>query len=354
MRSSVKNIIAALTAAVACSGCTTMSLERHTANQVQSLVDFRYQQTLDCLAAVADNPASLPSYSLLSAGITKISDTGGLASTTVWQHTVPAAASGIAIRGFASEGLGATLGRAPTLSWTLIAVADHSQLEAMRCACQWALYGPTEACGSCSSLLANPEPISNTPGPHYGVVDRLRRLPACWLHVGHLSEVPLTAAYKSHCGDRWVWVMPDGMQGLADFTLVLQDIATLDANDCVLPQIVLKLTWTEPAPPKPAAGKPAPVKDSSMSCTEYRVVKPEFVTKVEAMLFDSKNPVRASRDDWEAWTTPLPGRRTDISPTGPNSALRSDVAALANTLVAPPSTLFPPTPAVGPQGGLFP
>jgi hypothetical protein len=84
------------------------------------------------------------------------------------------------------------------------------------------------------------------------------------------------------------------------------------------------------------------------------VVKPEYVTKVQAMLFDSNNPVRASREDWEVWTTPLPGRRTDISPTGPNSALRSDIAALTNSVAAPPTTLYPPAPAVGPRGGLFP
>jgi hypothetical protein len=333
MRSCVQIFAATLTAAIGCCGCTTMSLERRTDDQVQSIVDFRYQQTLDCLATVADNPAALPSYSLLSAGITKVSDTGGLASTSVWQHTVPATASGIAIRGFASEGLGATLSRAPTQSWTIIAVADHNQLEAMRCACRWVLFGQTEACGSCPSLLANAEPNSPSPGPHFGVEDRLRRLPACWLHVGHLSEVPLTACYKTHCGDRWLWVTREGLEGLADFTLVLQDIATLDVNDCSLQQIVLKLTWTEP-PPVPGS--------SAMTCTEYRVVKPEFLAKVEERLFSDK-PLLATRDDWERWTTPLPGRRTDISPTGPNSALRSDVAA-TNRIAGPPGNMYRPAP----------
>jgi hypothetical protein len=329
MKSGMRFFMTALTAAIVGSGCTTMSLERHTANQISSIVDYRYQQTLDCLATVAANPASLPSYALLSAGITKISDSGSLASSTLWQHTVPT--SGIGIRGFASQSLTASLSRVPTESWTLIAISDHSQLEAMRCACRWVLNGPNEACDSCPGLLAAPDPISNVPGPRFGVEDRLRRLPGCWLHVGRCKDVPLTAIYKSRCGDTWVWVMPDGLEGLADFTLVLQDIATLDVNVSTPPQIVLKLTWVEPPPVKGS---------SDLMCTEYRVVRPQFVAEVQAVLL-SQNPLRASRDDWDRWTTPLPGRRTDISPTGPNSALRSQDSA-ANRFVTPPTTTFPP------------
>jgi hypothetical protein len=61
-------------------------------------------------------------------------------------------------------------------------------------------------------------------------MNRLVRLPQGWLHIGRLCDVPLTACYKDHCGDTWVWVMPDGIEGLAGFTLVLQDIATLNVT----------------------------------------------------------------------------------------------------------------------------
>ena len=307
---------AALGAAIACCGCTTMSLEQHSVNQIRSVADYRYRQTLDCLARAAANPASLPPYSLLSAGTAKVADTGTLASATVWQHVVSATNP---VSGFASENLGATASRSPTESWTLISIAEHSQLEAMRCACRWVLSGPDEACGSCPGLLASPEQ-DPSPGPHFGVADRLRRLPPGWLHVGRCKEIPPGAPYTGHCGDTWVWVTRDGLEGLADFTLVLQDIATLDTGASTRPQIVLTLRWTEP-PPVPGA--------SEIVCTEARVVKPEYVATVNALLF-SEAPLDVSREDWERYTTPLPGRRTNISPTGPSSflaGLRSELSA---------------------------
>ena len=108
--------------------------------------------------------------------------------------------------------------------------AEYTQLEALRSACQWVLYGPERANGDYPGILDSP--INNPyPGHHFGVADRLRQLPCGWLHVGRLIEVPLAACYKAHHGDTWVWVDSEGMKGLAEFTLVLLDIATLDLND---------------------------------------------------------------------------------------------------------------------------
>ena len=48
--------------AFAVAGCTTPSLERHAVTQIQTVTDFRYQATLRCLAMVAANHGTLPSY----------------------------------------------------------------------------------------------------------------------------------------------------------------------------------------------------------------------------------------------------------------------------------------------------
>jgi len=115
-------------------------------------------------------------------------------------------------------------------------------------------------------ILADPESIevaveNSTPGyhPHFGVKDRLRTLPAGWLHVGRMCEVPVEACYKAQCGDTWVWVMRDGMEGLSGFTLVLQDIATLNVAPAdnslpanVTPPVLLTLWSVQPTMPKPS------------------------------------------------------------------------------------------------------
>lgn len=215
-----KLLMLVLPLAIAGAGCTAMSLERHTVSQSQSAADYRYQATLHALAMVAADPETLPSYAILSNGITAISDQGIANPMTTW--------TGSAVH-FASEALAFTGSHTPQISWTVDPVADYTQLEAMRCACRWVLADPRQAGPDCAHILADPE-LDPSPGAHFGVADRLARLPKGWLHVGRLSDVPIGASYRAHCGDTWVWVMPDGTEGLTGFTLVLQDIATLNVT----------------------------------------------------------------------------------------------------------------------------
>ena len=49
-----------------------------------------------------------------------------------------------------------------------------------------------------------------------------------WLKVGGQSDVPKQASYVGQFQDVYVWVMPDGMEGLSDLTLAIMDIATRD------------------------------------------------------------------------------------------------------------------------------
>jgi len=209
-----------LAVATACVGCTTASLERHSLTQIHSTADYRCGAALNCLAAVAADPANLPSFAVLSDGAAKVTDTGTLSSTTTWTR---------AVGSFAMQTLGVTAIHSPQENWTIDPVADYSQLQAMRAACRWVLYGPEHANGDPPGILNSPTQ-DPSPGPHFGVADRLARLPAGWLHVGGLKDVPLGACHKGHFDSTWVWVMPDGTEGLADFTLVLHDIATLDPN----------------------------------------------------------------------------------------------------------------------------
>jgi hypothetical protein len=125
-------------------GCVTPALEQHAVNQIQTVADFRYEAALHCLAMVADNQGTLPSYALLSNGVSAVSDSG-IANATTNATFNPAL--------FKSEVLGLTGAHAPNLTWTVSPVADFTQLAAMRCVCQWVLAGPNRPNPDCISIL---------------------------------------------------------------------------------------------------------------------------------------------------------------------------------------------------------
>ena len=222
----MKRWILILTSGLACTGCTTWALERHTLAQGESAADLRYQEVLDNLALVAQDPAALPAYSSIFAGTAQVVDTEQVSSATLW---VGKSVMGTARAGFLSETGTPQLSRSVSENWSLDPLIAPEKIEALRCACRWVLYGPQEACASCPGLLESPDEAP-TPGRHFGVADRLAQLPPGWLHVGGLKDVPLAAPYKAHCDDAWVWVLPDGLEGLADFTLVFQDVARVNIN----------------------------------------------------------------------------------------------------------------------------
>jgi hypothetical protein len=177
---------------------------------------------MDNLALIASNPSALPSYSSIFSGTAFVQDTGQLISTTI----LPYAAG--------SEAVNPSINRQISQNWTLDPIMAPEKLEAMRAACQWVIGGPESVHKDSMTLLVSP--ANSPPGPerHFGVAERLEALPRGWLGVGCLKDVPCGACYKAHCGHTWVWVMPDGIKGLADFSLIVQAIARIPINSQTL------------------------------------------------------------------------------------------------------------------------
>jgi hypothetical protein len=171
--------------ALVCCGCTTAALKRHTLNQAASPTDIRYQEILDNLAMVARDPSTLPSYSSIFAGTAQITDSAQMASTTTFGP------------GSGAQVLNPQFTRATVGNWTLDPINVPEKLEAMRCACRWVVYGREAACQDCAGLLASPQQAPY-PGRHFGVADRLAKLPQGWLNVGY--KAPMHARYKAHSG----------------------------------------------------------------------------------------------------------------------------------------------------------
>jgi hypothetical protein len=239
-----------------CTGCTTISLERHTLSQATSAQDLRYQEVLTNLAMIAYDRSLLPAYSSVYSGTAQVTDSGSVVSTTAWQHM-----KGMTVQnGFASEALNPQLSRMVLQNWTLDPIVVPEKLEAMRAACKWVVYGPESLSPEEMSLLASPDEIcvpsllkvcenegSCQAGSvltcppeefltqrHFDVQKRLASCPPNWLGKGKLKDVPLSAAYKAHYRDTWVWVMPGDLYGLATISLVLQDIDRVNSNSLTL------------------------------------------------------------------------------------------------------------------------
>jgi hypothetical protein len=216
---------------LACTGCTTVWLEEYTVRQTKSSGAGRDQLVMNCLATVAANPDALPPYALYSSGIATVTDSVTLAQTTTW-----------APMKYLLQNLGLTASTAPKGQWTVDPAGEYQQLEAIHAACLWALFGPEH------SAQAYPTGILADPGDfpdgkiHLAVEERLARTRPGWVHRGRLIDVPACARYKAHKGATWVWVMPEDAESLAQFTLVLQDIATLDPTLIARPPLLVQLT----------------------------------------------------------------------------------------------------------------
>jgi hypothetical protein len=195
------------------------SLERHTVAQTDASMDVRYREAMDNLALVADNWSALPSYSSIFSGSAAVQDLGQM----IQNSTVPYYSVGSAM-------VNPSFQRQITQLWTLDPLLVPERMEAIRAACQWAIGGPERVYSDSMSLLIRPDQALAGPERHFGVADDLARLPANWLKTGRHCDIPSCAVYKAHHGDSWVWVTPEGMASLSQFTIILQKIARIPIN----------------------------------------------------------------------------------------------------------------------------
>ncbi len=288
----------ALVALAACSGCTTVSLNEYTISQNRTAGECRDKAVLDCLAAVAANPDTLPSYAVYSNGVTSVQDTLNPGYTALWN---PGKAT--------AHTLGMTASRSPRGLWTLAPMADSERLQAYRAACIWVLFGPERALAQNPEILLDSQQLLNQK-PHFGVASRLAKLPPGWVRRGDRKDVPPDACYKSHCGKTWVWVMPGAAEAFAQFVLVFQDIATLDINIIYSPPLIVQMTTNSVTKlPDPSDA----TKAVTISTTEPRAVRLEYRDQINKMIqasIDTGNPVALSRAQWLEYTEPYAGLRT--------------------------------------------
>lgn len=201
------------------SGCHTHRiLRKETAEVSVTLTDIYYKQVLDNIARFLHAPASMPSFAIINAGTVNVSDTYGGAVTPQYAPTLTTASQGGGALPILSIIFGVTASRNITENWSTSPVTDSDNIRRMRCAFQLVVGAGNEECDNCKQRLQ---------GFFVGGSESFEcMLPTGWYYFGCKKDVPKNACYVGHYCDMYVWVMPEGIDGLSRFTITIMDIAT--------------------------------------------------------------------------------------------------------------------------------
>jgi hypothetical protein len=237
--------------AACCAGCTHHQLARSTLGQAKTVTDIQYRQVLTNLAMTHCTPDVLPQFAVVGSGGTLVNDQGTAGVELEWNpYTL--------VR--EQLGLGGT--REVEEQWTLAPVVNPDKLRAIRCAFQLVAHGTSS------------DPDYNRLLTSFLGEDYAAWIPRGWYGVGGWKDVPKGACHVARYRGTWVWVTPDGIDGLTRLTIAILNITTLDAN--VPPEqptkTVYKYTYkdgridtlevmTRPDPDAPKSAGPAQRKD---------------------------------------------------------------------------------------------
>jgi hypothetical protein len=202
-------------------GCAThANLRDNTVRTAATLTDLNYQQVLNNVAMFAANPAALPSVAVVNSGTVTVTDQKAYSTSATYSPTLPFSQQGGGALPILTLLFNPSVQRQLTENWTVTPVTDVDSLRRIRCAFQLLVLsgGQTSDCQNCRRLLED---------FFLGESDRMDCLvPTGWYGTGYKADVPHDACYVGRCGTTYVWVMPDGLEGLTRFTMTVLELAT--------------------------------------------------------------------------------------------------------------------------------
>lgn len=206
---------------LATSGCQThLALRDSTLRTNATLTDLNYQQVLNNLALFVANPAALPSVAVINAGTVTVSDQKTYSANATYSPTLTFGLQGGGALPILSLLFNPSVQRNVTENWSTVPVTDVDNLRRIRCAYQLLVLdgGQTSECESCLDLLRR---------FYEGEMDDMDCvIPKGWFHSGRKKDVPKNACWVGCYCDTYVWVLPDGVEGLSRFTMTVIDLAT--------------------------------------------------------------------------------------------------------------------------------
>ncbi len=239
---------AALCAAV--TGCTHHQLTRSAVLTTGTVMDIQYRTVLTNLAMLSSHPEALPSHIDLVDGVVQVNDEAAFGTSGGFTSTGTR---------FGIERYGPSGRRQVSEQWGTDAVTDPQRLTGLQDLYRVALglpplpppnavaylrlgeaerhkIGGVERAGRDGSRPGAPpeapmgqggsshsegiEPSGEDGGRSVPIEVLLSDVPPPgWFHLGGRRDVPKDVCYVGRSGDRYAWVTPEGMPGLARFTV---------------------------------------------------------------------------------------------------------------------------------------
>lgn len=205
---------------ISLSGCTHLALRDDTVKTTNTLTELQFQQILDNVARFEHHHDTLPSFAVATSGTVSIADSAGGGISPTYSPTLT----------FQNQANGAlpilsilfpfSAQRAVTENWSLTPITDADNLRRLRCAYRLLVMGEaTPNYEFCRKQMAD-----FFAGEAAALVDYYP--PRGWYGVGTKKDVPRCATYVGCHGQTYVWVMPEGVNDLALFTMGALDLAT--------------------------------------------------------------------------------------------------------------------------------
>jgi hypothetical protein len=244
------------------SGCTQVALRDDTVRTTNTLTDLQYQQVLDNLARFHDNPDTVPSFAVATAGTVSILDTTGAGVSPTYSPTLTMVQQGGGALPILSLLFPFSASRAVTENWSLTPITDADNLRRLRCAYRLLVMGEaTPNYDFCRKQMKE-----FFAGEEAALVEYFPR--GGWYGVGGKKDVPKSACYVGHYGCTYVWVAPEGMNDLALFTMGALDLAT---GKLRTPQRTVVRTYKgEPKPENLVETKVTTTEDDEAALEEIR------------------------------------------------------------------------------------
>jgi hypothetical protein len=202
------------------SGCTHVTLRNDTVRTTNTLTDLYYQQVLDNLARFQDNPDTVPSFAVTTAGTVSILDTTGAGISPTYAPTLTLANQGGGALPILTLLFPFSAQRAVTENWSVTPITDADNLRRLRCAYRLVVMGEATP----NYEFCRKQMKEFFAGEEAALVDYFP--PRGWYGVGCKKDVPKCACYVGSHDCTYVWVTPEGMNDLALFTMGALDLAT--------------------------------------------------------------------------------------------------------------------------------
>jgi hypothetical protein len=203
------------------SGCSThLALRKNTLRTTNTLTDLEYQQVLCNVARFHCNPDTIPSFAVATTGTVAVNDQNSAGVSPTYSPTLTFAQQGGGALPILSLLFPFAAQRTVAENWSLAPVTDADNLRRLRCAYRLLVMGDAAP----NYEFCRKQMKEFFAGEEADLVDYFP--PREWYGVGCEHDVPKDACYVGCYCSTYVWVLPEGMNDLAVFTMGALDLAT--------------------------------------------------------------------------------------------------------------------------------